>query len=104
MESMSLEIEGVHVGVGDLNAFRVGICIELAADGEAGFGGGRSDQLDDGLIADERPAAPVLGDEREEAVLDLVPFAGAWREMTDGDVDIEFVGESLKFDLPQAHT
>ena len=52
---------------------------------QTGAGGGGGDQLDDGLVADQRLAAPVLGDEREQPMLDLVPLAGAGRQMTDRD-------------------
>ena len=48
---------------------------------EAFAGRRRSDQLDDDLVADQRLAAPVLGDEGEQTVLDPVPFAGAGRQM-----------------------
>jgi hypothetical protein len=34
-------------------------------------------------MTDQRLAAPVLGDVRKHAVLDLVPFAGAGREVAD---------------------
>jgi hypothetical protein len=42
-------------------------------------------------MGNERLAAPVLGDEREKAVLDLVPLARPRREMTDRDRESEFV-------------
>src|ERR1700730_7242245 len=35
------------------------------------------------MMADKRLTAPVAGDEREQAVLDLVPLAGAGRQVTD---------------------
>ena len=62
---------------------------------QACVGGGGGDQFDDDLMADERFAAPVLRDEREQAVLDLVPLAGAGRQMTDGDGNAELVGQRL---------
>src|ERR1700676_1387492 len=34
-------------------------------------------------------------------MLDLVPFAGSRRQMTDGDGEAEFVGQTLQFSLPQ---
>jgi len=43
----------------------------------------RPDQIDDHLIADQRLGAPVQGDEREQAMLDLVPLRGAGREVVD---------------------
>ena len=35
------------------------------------------DQIDDGFVADQRTPAPVLGDEGEHPVFDLVPLAGS---------------------------
>jgi len=49
-------------------------------------------------------AAPVLGDEAEQAVLDLVPLAGAVREVADGDRHPDFIGELLQFHLPEPHS
>src|SRR5580700_101784 len=77
--------------------------VELAAHGEAGFGGGGRDQLDDDAIADEWFGAPVLADEGEEAVFDLVPLAGAGRQVADHDVEAEFVGQLLQFAFPQPY-
>src|SRR5271156_5816292 len=103
MEVMAMEIEGVHLGVGNFDALRIGVDVEFAAYGQAGVGVGGSDQLDDGLVAEQRPAAPVLSDEREETMFDLVPFAGSGRQMADGDLDVEFIGQGLEFELPQAY-
>jgi hypothetical protein len=64
MEVMAREIDGGKLGVLDDDAGRVGIGIDLGANLEAGFGSGRGD-------------APVLGDEGEESVLDLVPLCAA---------------------------
>jgi hypothetical protein len=77
MEAMAREIDGGKRGVLDDDAGLVGIGIDLGANREAGFGGGRCDQLDDDLVADQRFAAPVLSDEGEETVLDLVPLCAA---------------------------
>ena len=60
--------------------------------------------MDDGLEADERLAAPILGDEREQAMLDPVPLAGSGRQVTDRDGDAELVSESLQLALPQTDT
>jgi len=92
---MALDIDVVHVGVADFDAGGIGVGVDLGLDLEAGFRGGRGDQLDDGLIADEGLSTSVLGDEREEAMLDLVPFAGTGRQMADRYSHAEFVGELL---------
>src|ERR1700688_4015234 len=65
VEIVAEEIEGVDLGVGDLDALGVGIGVEFTADREAGVSGGCGDELDDSLIADQRPTSPVLGDERK---------------------------------------
>ena len=49
VEVVALEIEGVHVGVGDFDALGIGVGVEFAADGQAGVSVGSGDQLDDGV-------------------------------------------------------
>src|SRR5271166_5466761 len=104
VEVGGFDLDGGHLGFGDLDALVVDIFIEPARDGEAFVSGCAADQLDDGLVADQRLAAPVLGDEGEQAVLYLVPLAGAGRQMRDSDGNSKFVGQDLQFPLPQAHT
>ena len=79
MEVMAVEIDASHFGIGNLETGGISVGIDLATDFEAGVGGSGGDQLNDDLMADEGPAAPVLCDQREQAVLDLVPLAGAGR-------------------------
>src|SRR3982750_3300360 len=86
---------------GDLLASWVATAVEPRADDEATAIGRVADQVDDRLVGPQRPAAPVDRDEREQTVLDLVPFAGAWWKVAHVDRDVEFVGEPLKLGLPQ---
>src|SRR2546423_14160738 len=69
VEVMPPEIDRFEFSVGDLDAGGIGYWVEFAAHFQAGLGRGGGDQLHDDLVADERLAAPVDGDEREEAVL-----------------------------------
>ena len=62
VEVVTVEVEDVHFGVGDLDALGIGVGIEFAAHGQAGVSGGGGDKLDDCLVADQWPTAPVLGD------------------------------------------
>ena len=71
---MRSDVDGCHLGIGDFDACRITGVIDLTFDVEAGTRRGCRDQLHDGLIADQWFAAPVLGDEREQLVLDLVPL------------------------------
>jgi hypothetical protein len=82
---VALDIECCHVRVGHFDASGIEIFIELAADGQARGRCRGADEFDDGAVVCQRSAAPVSGDEREKAVLDLVPLAGAGRQMKDGD-------------------
>ena len=81
MERVAGEIDGVELRIRDFDAFGILLFVQFGADFEAGTGGGRGDQLDDGAIAAQRPAPPVDGNEREQTMLDLVPLAGAGRQM-----------------------
>ena len=78
--------EVCHLPVGDLDADRVGTVVEFSGHAQACCGGGGADEAQDRLVASQGSALPVPGDLGEQAVLDFVPFAGAWREMADGDV------------------
>jgi hypothetical protein len=60
----------------------------------------RFDEIDDDLVADQWLATPVLTDVGEQAMFNLVPFAGARREVTDRDLESCFVGELLQFPFP----
>src|SRR6266850_4648532 len=101
VELGTFNVDGGHLGIGYDNTAGVLAGVEFAAHGEAGFGGGGRDQLEDHAIADEWLGAPVLADEGEEPVLYFVPFAGTGRQMADHDVETEFVGELLEFTFPQ---
>ena len=67
------KIEGGHLGIGHPDALGVGAAVKAAPDGEAGAGGGTGDQLDDHLMDEQGLAAPGLGDEGEQPMLDPVP-------------------------------
>src|SRR5436190_270548 len=101
MELGSFDVDGCHVLVRDLDGFWVAFAVELAMNRETCASGGGGDQIDDHPVADQRLGAPILGNEREQAVLDLVPLAGSRRKVTDGDLDADLVGEALQLALPQ---
>jgi hypothetical protein len=102
VEGMALNVEGSQFGIADFDAFGIAALVDVASDGEAGFGGSGADQLDDDVVADERFGAPVLGDVGKEAVLDAVPFAGAGWQMGDGYNQAGLVGKALQFTFPEA--
>ena len=101
MERVAFDVDGVHLGIGNLDALGITAGVDVASDGEASIGGG-ADQLDDDLMADERLAAPVLRNVGEQAMLDPVPFAGAGRQVGHRHGEAGFIGEALQFAFPQA--
>ena len=103
VEVMRRDSDGGELRIGDFDALGIFVLVEFGADLEAGIGGGCSNQLNDGSIAAQGLAPPVDGDEREETVLDLVPFAGARRQMTDRDRQADLIGQPLKLDLPETN-
>ena len=71
--------------VGDLDTGWIVSAIQFGANFQAGLGGGVRDQVDNDFMAQQRAAAPVLGNVTEHAMLDLVPFAGSRREVANVD-------------------
>ena len=91
MERLGAKRERVHSMPADLDAGGIGSGVQTRAHPKARGGRRRGNELHDDFVGDEGLAPPVLADEREEAVFDLVPFAGAGREMTHGDRQPQFV-------------
>ena len=79
MERVTSYVEARHFRIGDLYAFGIRVAIEFATDRKAFFCRGVGDQRDCDVEAGERHGAPVLGDEAEHAMLDLVPLGSARR-------------------------
>ena len=104
MELIGGDVEALHRGIADFDAFLIAARVERAFDLEPGGSGGRADQFDHGKTIGERSAAPVLRDVAEQAVLDAVPLRCAWRIVVDVDRKPGLVGELLQFELPQSRT
>src|SRR5277367_5594831 len=69
MESITLDIEGPHFRVADLDALWIVAPIKLAPYCQTCPGRGRGYQFDHCFAAGQRLAAPSLGDVAEQAVL-----------------------------------
>src|ERR1035437_8501583 len=99
---MPFEANGRQLRISDGDATRVWAAIEFRPDAESGPTVRRTNQAHDGGQVDERRAAPVHGDVREQPMLDLVPLARAWREMTHRDGETRTIRELLQCPLPEA--
>jgi hypothetical protein len=100
MEGVAGEVDGVELGIGDLDPFGVLVPIQFGAHREPSVGRRRRDQLDDRAIGSQWLAPPINADEWKEAVFDFVPFAGSRREMSNGNGKSELVSQLLQFDFP----
>ena len=79
--------ESTHRGVGNFYLRTIAAAVQFRLHLEAVGGRGVGDQAYDGLVIDERSPAPILRDMREEAVLDLVPLAGAGGHVTHAELE-----------------
>jgi hypothetical protein len=93
-----------HLSVGDLDLVGIASAVEDAADSQTCRGTPVRNQLDDRLVGQQRLTSPVLGDEREEPMLDLVPLARSRREMGDQNAKARLVGQLLQLPFPQAYS
>jgi hypothetical protein len=55
-------------------------------------------------MANKRPPAPILGYERKQAMLDLIPFTCSWGKMTNRHIQGCGTGQTLNPDLPKTGT
>src|SRR2546428_13830498 len=92
MEAVAFQVDAVHRLVGDSPPGGVFAAVQTTDDLQALRGRRPRDQVDDGFVVAQRLASPNRGDEREEAMLDLVPPAGAPRGMTHRQRPRRFVG------------
>src|SRR5918911_5711569 len=93
--------EALHFVIADFNPRRVAASVEFGPYDEARLGAHAPDELNDGFVVDQRSSTPVLSDVTEEAMLDLVPLAGAGRKVRDADGQPRPRRELLKLSLPQ---
>src|SRR5438876_10554217 len=102
MERMTTELDVAQGLVVDGEALGIRPGVEHSLHAESGPGLRGADEIDDGFIVHERAAAPVQADEREEAMLGLVPFARPRRIVTDRDRHRDLIRERLQAELPGA--
>src|SRR5450755_5059445 len=103
MELVRFDAYGGQLGVGDHNTLRIRVEVQVGMYRESALGPGAGNEIDDNLMTDQGLPPPVHRDEGEHAVLDLVPLARAWREVTHADVQPSLAGETAQLEFPQAH-
>ena len=81
MECVRGDVDSGELIVADRGGFWILAVIDATGDAQSGAGCGGDDQLHNHLMADQRPAAQVLGDEGEQSVLDAVPLCALPRRI-----------------------
>ena len=92
MKLVAADLNPGKLFVRNFDAGLVDFGIQLSVNLETCFGSGRRDEVDDCLKTAQRLPTPVLRDVRKQPMFDLVPFAGARREMTHRDAESSFIG------------
>ena len=91
---MGLEGDGSELGIGYLDAPVILVVDQLGVHAQPGDRGGGTDVVEDGLVAAQRVAGPVLADLAEQAMVDRVPLGGAAGVVADGDGEVVRVNEA----------
>src|SRR6266567_8419460 len=81
VKPVSPELQFSHLLSGNLDPCGIGIRVKFALHRQPGCCRGGGDEVDDDLMTDQRLAAPILANEREQSVFNLVPLAGARRKV-----------------------
>ena len=92
---MGLEGEGSELGIGYLDAAVILVVDQLGVHAQPGDRGGSTDVVEDGLVAAQRVAGPVLADLAEQAMVDRVPLGGAAGIVADGDLEMVWINEAV---------
>ena len=100
MKSFWLDIKAGHLIIRDLLSLGVAPGIEFTAHPQSTARSRPRNQIDDDRKACQRPATPILTDERKQPVLDLVPFAGPRRKVANRNSQAAFVCQLLQLPLP----
>lgn len=85
----------------DFSSSFIDTLIQASLTPQARLGFSRPNELEDGLIADQRFAFPVTANEREKPVLNRIPFGGTGGQVGDGDGQVKFVSQLLQPPLPE---
>ena len=92
---MALDLDSSEFGVGDFHTLWIFVFVQFGAHCDSGSRGSRGDQLNDGLEAAQGFSSPIEGDKGKQAMLDLVPLAGAGRQVGNRNRDMQLIGQQL---------
>src|SRR5271170_962920 len=102
MELVRVKVNSCQLLIGDLYFGWIDIGVEICLNSQPCFGCSRRNEIDNHLVTDQRTPTPIHGNEREQAMFDLVPLAGPRWIMTYGHIQSRLIGPVLQFHLPES--
>src|SRR6266702_4715330 len=99
---MPLESQLIDVFVCDCNARFILVGIKNRSYFETSSCARAANEINDGLIVDQRLSLPVQTDEGKQPVFDLVPLAGSGWIVADRDRHAGLVAQRLEMQFPRA--
>src|SRR2546427_6438568 len=102
MKRAARQVYLFHLLVGYLPTSRILPTVETADHRQPLCRGRPRDEMHDRFIVAQRLPAPIRGDEREQSMLDFVPFARARRKVAHREGQARLVRELLQFPFPEA--
>jgi len=95
VERFAMQVDLGQFGITHFHTSRICVCIQLTGDLQSRCGACCRNQVYNYLMANQWASAPVLGDPGEKAMLHLIPFTGARREVTDANGQTGPIGKAL---------
>ena len=102
MKAFPADVQLLEIRVTDANADGIYLRVQSRLDMQSRTRRGTTNEIDDDFIARQRTASPVERDLSKESMLDLVPFARPWRQVTDYDLKACLEGESSELFFPES--
>ena len=99
---VSMKRQGIHLSIRLHHSGRILSLVKLGFDPKSCIGSRIAYQIDNGLKCPQWLASPILRNVAEHTMLDLVPFAGAGREVADVDAHTHLIGKLLQLVFPHA--
>src|SRR5271170_6619244 len=104
MELVRVKVNSCQLLIGDLYFGWIDIGVEICLNSQPCFGCSRRNEIDNHLVTDQRTPTPIHGNEREQAMFDLVPLAGPRWIMTYGHIQSRLIGPVLQLGATAAAT
>ena len=103
MEVIAINFDGIEIVIRNDDPFGIVSVVQFSANLQATARLGACNEVNDHLVTDQGASTPVHGDEREQSVLDLVPFARAGWKVVHLNVQPGLLGEPTELKLPQTN-